>query len=676
MATLIAKKIKADISNGNIERMSRLVDYCATPENVNKVEKCILLRIGCFSGDENELTLEDIKSEFAFDFSEAKFQGNNEKLSHWILSTKKTSKNETIDTERLYYAAKDYVRKLGFGNSHKYLIAIHDDTDHPHAHILVCKVDMLTGKTYREGGGLYKTQGQKALALVAHEHGFELEKGAWYVVPPEAKQEIIKIGNEKVTQPKALKIRRNIDSLRPAHLSRSAFEYERRTGFKSEHRLLQEELISFFKENNEELKNWKVGDFHKHLAEHGISCERVKRGEKYGLVFSRDGQMWFAGGQIASGLTYKNLMKSLHVKDEGSWRDSRQHVKDLCQQVRDMRPSERVLMPETEKRTRFTAQAVGALLRVSPARVARSLNIPAMPKGRHGGAITDGCDICHLVGMSTMQALEYLAQTFPDALLGVGKIFKATSLVIRTLEDIVQALGKVDANRGQEPSAVQAEHQKTSAHVRVVSVPDRFSELGNDVIARLRQNGTDAKRLPGYAARALAVSGATMDEIYSFLIKNEPEDISADEWRHRAREAAYRAVAVGLLGRGRRRRPAPPVPIIPAQGDNLPPVRPLPSIRPVADTRQEALPVPPLRTEDVETVRQEAPQVEAPKPRPRVIVKRPSVFAPSARPPQPQAPRPEKATDTRRPTESPAPEQSRQPRPMPENDSPSFGMSM
>lgn len=142
MPTIIAKKIHADISHGNFARMRALIDYCSSPENSHGNEKCVFFRAVNFSGDEDDMTIQEIKDELAYDFSITKYRKDDvEKLAHWVLSLKRTDNNDKYhDTETLYSAAKDFIMNLGFDDNHKFTIAIHTDADHIHIHICISKV--------------------------------------------------------------------------------------------------------------------------------------------------------------------------------------------------------------------------------------------------------------------------------------------------------------------------------------------------------------------------------------------------------------------------------------------------------------------------------------------------------------------------------------------------------
>lgn len=572
MPTIIAKKIRADISHGNFARMRALIDYCSSPENSQGNEKCVFFRAVNFSGDEDDMTIQEIKDELAYDFSITKYRKDDvEKFAHWVLSLKRTDNNDKYhDIETLYSAAKDFIMNLGFDDNHKFTIVIHADADHIHIYICISKVNEWTGKIVREGNGWYKNQGQKALAIIAHKYGFGLEKGARYGVRPVARQELVKIGDKEISRPQVTRIQHDMDNLKSKSLSREAYYFEKRTGMKSEQRLLQEDVLNFFDKYKDEMKNWKVGDLHKYLAQYGLSCQRIKNENFYGLTFSRDGKIWFKAGDIAAGLTYTNLLKRLNVKDAGSWRDARPHAQSICQQVRDMRPKDHRELLET-----------------------REQDTPA-----------------------------------------------------------------------------QKQREKFRVHMVDVPVPARFTAIGNRAAQRLQAKGVDARRLPLHIARALAAAGAKPDEIYSYLMNRDMKGVSQEEQARRARRAVFQALPVRHLGRGHRWVTPGTVRSILSQRDNVPPL--LASI--INMDVYNPLPKPkPVKSKAPARVVTSRPVSPFPSTRPAI----PAKAARTGRPVEPIRPvqeRPPRRPDTEQPVQPVQPVQ--QPVPEPEDNTPSFGMSM
>lgn len=409
--SIVAVKVKADIraDRDNFTRANALTEYCAMPENKRGEEKCVAFC--AFNFSERHPSLERIKDEFKFDMSKARLK-NNELLAHWVISWKdgQPTPQEAIQ------AARELVADLGYGDN-KVTIAIHADTDNTHAHICACKVDPWQEKIIREGNGWWKNEAQRSLARIAHAHDWRLEAGAKFVIPVNPQMEVIEChtpqGTQEITRPKVEKRKR--DPNKPPSIRKRAREREQRTGVKSGQRLLQEVLAEFVAKHESEFGSWKVAHFHKHLAEAGISCERVQHGDRFGLVYSLDGENFEAASAVCPSLAYEPLLQRLNAK---SWRDARPEIKKILEEARAARYTLPAPLPQEQEKMTYSKATLDLMRKIPTSQVFEALGMEPQEKTRTGRPLKTSFDACFLAGHTYAEAADFLAQKFPEVLNG------------------------------------------------------------------------------------------------------------------------------------------------------------------------------------------------------------------------------------------------------------------
>lgn len=343
MPCLIARRIDTESFNDNDDHARALIAYCARPEAEDGQEKCILLQTYGFSDDENgRMSTAEIAEEMAHATTLTPHQ-RRPLIAHWVISWKggAPKAGEALDAARMLVADLGYSER-----TNKMAIAIHADTDHVHAHIVVCRVNTLTGQVVREGW--YKREAQKSLARIAHKHGWTLAPGARYRVAkdeqmedcttpdgkPGKRQRVVEI---KTSEPPAM---------RPRPLKASEERAETR-GIWSEQRYLQSALFRFFEEHHpREMQRWKAADLHRELARIGVSLERItpQKG-RHSLVFSC-GQNKYKAGELLTGLTYRGLMGRI----KGDWRDARDNIAPILAEAREKIAAERAAWEQDKAR--------------------------------------------------------------------------------------------------------------------------------------------------------------------------------------------------------------------------------------------------------------------------------------------------------------------------------------
>lgn len=166
MIEMICKKIDAgEVDAGSCKR---LLQYMTNPESERRAEKCVACIGENFSA--RGLTAERMAAEMMADASlSARVQ---EPVDHWVLSFKTDGENPP--QEQIFKAVRQWIADMGYGerDAHKWTAAIHEDTEHIHCHIAICRVNLLTGKVKKRG--LWKRDNQKALARMALEQGWKV----------------------------------------------------------------------------------------------------------------------------------------------------------------------------------------------------------------------------------------------------------------------------------------------------------------------------------------------------------------------------------------------------------------------------------------------------------------------------------------------------------------------
>lgn len=407
--SIVAVKINADIrkDRDNFTRANALTEYCAAPENKRGEEKCVAFC--AFNFSEPNPSLERIQDELRFDMEKARLK-NNELLAHWVISWK----NGAPTPQEAIAAGRELVSDLGYGDN-KVTIAIHADTDNVHAHICACKVDPWKERIIREGNGWWKNEAQKSLARIAHKHDWDLESGARYVIPVNPEMEVIEChtsqGVQEIVRPKVEKMERN--RKKPSSIRYYSDKIEKQTGIKSTQRKLQEVLGEFVAKHESEFSSWKVANFHKALAEIGISCERRQHGERCGLVYSLDGEKWEAASAVCPSLSYDSLLTKLNAK---GWRDARPEIKAILEEARAARPVLPEPLPQEQEKITYSKVTLDIMRKIPPSQVFEALGMEPKERTRTGKPLKTAFDVCFLAGHTYAQAADFLAQKFPQIL--------------------------------------------------------------------------------------------------------------------------------------------------------------------------------------------------------------------------------------------------------------------
>lgn len=553
--TIIAKRIKSLNTGNNFDRANALADYISRIESAYGDPKCVKIALHGFSGDSSDMTLEDIKKEFLDDLYKAKTQKkSSELISHWILSF---ANGNTPSDNDIIKASDIFMMDMGYDLSYKYIIAIHADTNHKHAHIMASRVDPDTGKLIKEGGGYNYKAAQRAIARIAYEMGWRLEAGTKYRVRTNPEMETIRHDGKLTKRPRVSRRLFDFDpkNMRARALNQAAYNFEQKTGLKSQQRILQENLSVIFREND--LKAMKTGHFHKILAEKGIACQKaVEDGKEY-LKFSRDGKMWFYGGALFHGLNYKNLTDALG----GGWRDARPAVTEMlaqkwAEQVTQFPP----VMPGILNKIRFTGKALETLSRIPLDKIQASL--PASYQGKadkaRGDGLGDPFTFCAQVcGTNILETLEILACSFPAALAGSAQVLKVGGYTAQMAFHLTNYLSRSPQARPHiplsPPKTLQPVEIRPDEDAAQNALPPSLSKAAIAEQTRLltrRGSKADRSKIDLAMGKFLHGKGATRKQIYSFFLQHMAQrKRTVTAVSREARRIAYRVGVVGELER-------------------------------------------------------------------------------------------------------------------------------
>lgn len=459
MTTVIAKRIdNGKPPNGGQEAYARdLVHYMTNPEKDDapgmvvmanteaRREKCIAVYASGFS----EPLPDDVQmaAEMAGDCALSTRLKDGQGIDHWVISWKgEDDRKPSVDS--MMEGAKSWVEAMGYGGGrHKFVISIHADTDHFHAHVALCRVNQLTGLV--KPRGWWKLDNQKALAIIAHDQGWELESGAKYRCPPNMKPVVIHETDEITGrietryEPQVVEVKADDPaSFQPGDMDG---RLEARQQIKSYRRLLHERLAAVHERIRDELPHMKWGQLHKALAESGIQMDRREWPRKdgtvdYGLVFSLDGENWQAASMTYKPFTWKELDGHIGAKPR-SWRKAnadaldilagvrareREEAKpdeespvDISHELKQAREGQSLTIP-TEKAERETMDELSkaeiqALRSLPPDTVREALKADGVELKPSGKPIRNGLDVpIHEAGIPYKDAIRKLAALFPD----------------------------------------------------------------------------------------------------------------------------------------------------------------------------------------------------------------------------------------------------------------------
>ena len=175
-------------------------------------------------------------------------------VDHWLLSWRE---GEAPTDEDAADAVEVLLTELGL-RGHQVIAAVHVDTANVHVHVLINRVDVLSGLTVKAGGGFDREAAHRAIARIVQVQGWTPETNARYRVD-EASNSLIRVGDGAVLR-----------------LSSGAAALEVRHGVQSAERIAQLELAPVAAQAG----SWAA--LHQAFAAHG--AEYIQQGSGASVV--------------------------------------------------------------------------------------------------------------------------------------------------------------------------------------------------------------------------------------------------------------------------------------------------------------------------------------------------------------------------------------------------------
>lgn len=146
MATIVAKRIGGGKTPNGV-RVERLAEYISAPESESRsggtLEKCVEARAYNFLDEGSASDVAGVIEEMRAVCLEVDPDDRSELVEHWVISF---NGDEPPQNEIVFSAALDFARELGFGADNQMFVGIHADTDNLHAHLMINRARVVTGK--------------------------------------------------------------------------------------------------------------------------------------------------------------------------------------------------------------------------------------------------------------------------------------------------------------------------------------------------------------------------------------------------------------------------------------------------------------------------------------------------------------------------------------------------
>lgn len=348
MVTIISTRLGTTDApkGGQNAYASDLIQYMDSPQRDNplaggKIEKCIARTGGNLPRE--DMTSEQIAACMCASLAGSKRIGTGQGIEHWVQSYKPAPGEEPPTPEQIFKGVRLWMKFMGYKH-HMWHAVIHDDTEHRHVHIAICRMDELTGKIRPRG--FWRRDNQKAMMAVSRLLGWDVESTTKQKFKVSERPEIV-VTNDPVTGVPEIEIRPVIEERdkesRQDKIFKPMSESEE-TAIKSKKRILKERLIRVYAEIKDALPSMKWGQIHDKLAKSGLQMERKEHADKsgkvqYGLVFSADGKYWAS----ASTLGIKELTwNALSTRVGKDWRKANKKARETLEKSREKKPE-----PET-----------------------------------------------------------------------------------------------------------------------------------------------------------------------------------------------------------------------------------------------------------------------------------------------------------------------------------------
>lgn len=406
---MVSKKIqKTDKGQSLRSYAYSVIEYVTNPDSapdpetgkVNKGEKCVAIETNCLYDN----TVKGIVNEIVDSINERDAESGSQPIVHRVISLQK---DERLSERQLFDACHDFMKDLGYTEAHQYAIAIHNDTDNLHVHIVSNRYNTLDGSLLEEGNGWDELESRRACVRLEKKLGLAPEPGSRFVATE--KTETVPHTNPftgEVTQRERFCIEQ-VRKEKPGPDIRDRARWgEMKTGLKSQQRVMQE----IFGELRPQLSDkMNFGQFYKALAEKGVQAELVKHGSNSYLTYSLDGEHWEKPSEIHPDFSAKSLETILNSRV----RKPREELTDIVKTARQS--LEEQPTKETTMKMTYSKEQIVALRTIPVSEVRQSFDLPDTDNKK----VKNGVDaLVYQGGKPYAEAVQALAEKFPGVISG------------------------------------------------------------------------------------------------------------------------------------------------------------------------------------------------------------------------------------------------------------------
>lgn len=406
---MITKKVqKTDKAQSLRSYTYSVVNYVVNPDTapdpetgvVNKGEKCVAIYTNCLYEKDTVGMVDEI-----VDNAQARdAESGSQSLVHRIWSL---PPNERMSEQRFIDAINDGMRDLGYTEAHQYIIAIHNDTDNLHAHVVSNRYNTMTGELLEEGSGWDELECRRACVRIEKKYGLRPEPGSRFVATGQTEKvsHVNPFTGEQVERERPCIEQVRKEKPVPDLRDRARW-MELKSGLKSNQRVMQE----IFTELRPQLSSkMNFGQVYRVLAESGVQAEAVKHGSNYYLTYSLDGVHWEKPSEIHRDFSAERLAE---ITGSG-FRKPRAELAEVAEEAR--KKFEVHMTDDTTKRMVYSKEQTAALRTIPLTEVRQAFDLPDTDNKKVRNSVDA---LVYQKGMTYADAVDALAQRFPGVLSG------------------------------------------------------------------------------------------------------------------------------------------------------------------------------------------------------------------------------------------------------------------
>lgn len=448
---MISKKIqKTDKRQSLRAYVYSVVSYVTNPDTtpdletgkVNKDEKCVAVYSNCLYDNE----VKGIVDEIVDTVKGRDATSGSKPIVHRILSFKK---GERPSEQQCFDIAKEFMLDLGYNESHQYIIAIHNNTDNLHMHIVSNRYSTFDGSLLEEGGGWDQLESRRSCARIEKKYGLSPEPNSRFIAAEQTEKthHTNPFTGEVIERERAC-IEQVGKSKRTPDVRDRAKWMELKTGLKSQQRIMQEIFSDIKPLLNDKLN---FGKFYRLLAQHGVEVEAVKHGKNWYLTYSLDGEQWEKPSNIDSDFTTENLIKTF----KSTVRKPKEELRIIAKEAR--RIDDVHVTDDVAKKIAYSKEQIASLRTIPIKETQKAFGLSPTENKK----IRNSIDVLiYQKNMQYNEAVEQLANKFPNIISG---------------EDLVNTINIESIQKRLESAGV----------------PDALKRSGTDVLRQLDAWGAD-----------------------------------------------------------------------------------------------------------------------------------------------------------------------------------------